>query len=185
VLTELRISGFAIIDSVRLPLEPGFNLLSGETGAGKSIVVGAIGFLLGERGTSDIVRTGSEKAVVEGQFDLADRADVLGALDEFGIDIEEGTLVLRREMSSGGRGRAWANGSPVTANVLAQIGRTLVNVHGQHEAQSLLDADSQRAVLDTFAGAVADAAVVSTAYAALGAVRRDIAELEERRRRAT
>ena len=164
MLTELRIRNLAIIDAVTLPLAPGFNVLSGETGAGKSIIVGALGLLIGERASSDLVRTGAEKATVEGVFDLHDRADLRALLDERGIDCDEGTVVLKREVSSGGgRARAWVNGTPVTAGVLADVGRALVNVHGQHEAQALLEGDAQRRILDAFGEAEREVAAVAEA----------------------
>src|SRR5687767_8578423 len=147
MLTELRIKNFAIIESLTLPLGPGFNVLSGETGAGKSIIVGALGLLLGERGTADLVRTGTDRATVEGVFDTGDRAGLREMLDERGIEMDDALVVLKREVSAGGRTRAWINGSSVTAGVLAEVGRALVDLHGQHEAQSLLAADAQRAVL--------------------------------------
>ncbi|HEX6575169.1 MAG TPA: DNA repair protein RecN [Gemmatimonadaceae bacterium] len=181
MLTELRIKNFAIIESLALPLSDGFNVLSGETGAGKSIIVGALGFLLGERGSSDLIRTGADKATVEGVFDISGRPAVASMIDERGIETDEGTIVLKREISSAGRGRAWANGSPVTATVLGEIGRALVNLHGQHEAQTLLDSDSQRSILDEFGGATARAGEVSDAYAELSAVRREISQLASRR----
>jgi DNA repair protein RecN (Recombination protein N) len=181
MLTELRIRNFAIIESLTLPLSDGFNVLSGETGAGKSIIVGALGFLLGERGSSDLIRTGSDKATVEGVFDVSGSRSVSSMIDERGIDAEEGTVVLKREISSSGRGRAWANGSPVTATVLGEIGRALVNLHGQHEAQTLLDADSQRSILDEFAGATTQAAEVAAAHSEVAQIRREIAQLASRR----
>jgi DNA repair protein RecN (Recombination protein N) len=181
MLTELRIRNFAIIESLTLPLSGGFNVLSGETGAGKSIIVGALGFLLGERGSSDLIRTGADKATVEGVFDIAGSSAIAGLIDERGIDAEEGTVVLKREISTAGRGRAWANGSPVTATVLGEIGRSLVNLHGQHEAQSLLDTDSQRQILDEFGGARVQAETVRSAHSELSAVRREIAQLRSRR----
>src|ERR1044072_144420 len=161
MLTELRIRNFAIIASLTLPLSDGLNMLSGETGAGKSIIVGALGFLLGERGSADLIRTGADKATVEGVFDISRSSAVAAMIDERGIDADEGTVGLKSEISSAGRGRAWANGSPVTATVLGEIGRALVNLHGQHEAQTLLDEDSQRAILDEFSGASAQASKVS------------------------
>src|SRR5207253_3944379 len=139
MLTELRIRNFAIIESLTLPRGPGFNVLSGETGAGKSIIVGALGLLLGERASADLVRTGSEKASVEGVFDVAGLRDFIAVADERGIDVEDDLLVLKREVTTAGRGRAWANGAAVTAGVLAELGRRLVNLHGQHEAQTLQD----------------------------------------------
>src|SRR5882757_9611119 len=153
MLTELRIKNFAIIESLSLPLARGFNVLSGETGAGKSIIVGALGLLLGERASADLIRTGAERATVEGVFDVSDRPEIAVLLDERGIDVEEPLVVLKREISAAGRARAWVNGTTVSAALLAEVGRLLVNLHGQHEAQSLLDADAQRRILDAFAGA--------------------------------
>jgi DNA repair protein RecN (Recombination protein N) len=181
MLTELRIKNFAIIESLTLPLSAGFNVLSGETGAGKSIIVGALGFLLGERGSADLIRTGADKATVEGIFDTSDAEPVVKLADERGIELDDRLLVLKREISSAGRGRAWANGSPVTATVLGEIGRLLVNLHGQHEAQSLLDAESQRNILDEFGGATAQTEAVRAAHHELSAVRREIATLSARK----
>ena len=181
MLTELRIKNFAIIESLTLPLSSGFNVLSGETGAGKSIIVGALGFLLGERGNADLIRTGSDKATVEGVFDVSDSKAIESIADERGVDLEDEVLVLKREISSAGRGRAWANGSPVTATVLGEIGRMLVNLHGQHEAQALLDGESQRGILDEFGEAASQALIVRDAYAELASVRREIASITSRR----
>ncbi|MDE3153301.1 MAG: DNA repair protein RecN [Gemmatimonadota bacterium] len=179
MLIELRIRNFAIIESLTLPLAPGFNVLSGETGAGKSIIVGALGLLLGERASADLIRTGATKAVVEGVFEVGDRPELLALLDEHGVELDDGLVVLKREVAAG-RARAWVNGSAVTASLLADVGRQLVNLHGQHEAQALLDAESQRAILDAFGGAAAEAAAVRDAFAAHGALRREIADLEKR-----
>jgi DNA repair protein RecN (Recombination protein N) len=181
MLTELRIRNFAIIEQVNLPLAEGFNVLSGETGAGKSIIVGALGLLLGERASADLIRTGAEKATVEGVFDVS-RVKAISALaDERGIEVEDDTLVLKREISTNGRGRAWINGATVTATVLAEIGRQLVNLHGQHDAQTLLDPESQRRILDAFGGAEAQAALVRSTHAELSGIRREIATLNQRR----
>ncbi len=147
MLIELRIRNFAIIESLTLPLAPGFNVLSGETGAGKSIIVGALGLLLGERASADLIRTGEERATVEGVFDVAGRPELRALLDAHGLEADDALIVLKREVAAG-RARAWVNGSSVTAGVLAQIGRQLVNLHGQHEAQSLLDPESLRWQID-------------------------------------
>ncbi len=181
MLTELRIKNFAIIDSVTLPLERGLNVLSGETGAGKSIIVGALGLLLGERGSADLVRPGAERATVEGVFDLEGRANLIALADERGIDTDSDSLVLKREIAASGRGRAWVNGTPVTATVLAEIGRALVNLHGQHEAQTLLDDESQRQILDAYADAASIVTEVHAEYAALAAIRRRVDEINKRR----
>jgi DNA repair protein RecN (Recombination protein N) len=182
VLTELRIRNFAIIESVTLPLAPGFNVLTGETGAGKSIIVGALGLLVGDRAATDLVRTGAERATVEGVFDVGDSAELAAALDARGVEADGGTLVLKREVAAAGaRARAWINGSPVTTGVLADIGRLLVNVHGQHEAQALLDEASQRAILDLFGECGGEAARVGAAHRELMEARAAVKALRSRR----
>lgn len=181
MLTELRIRNFAIIDALALPLAPGFNVLTGETGAGKSIIVGALGLLLGERASADLIRTGADKATVEGVFDITGRAELASLLDERGIDVEEHTIILRREIAGTGRARAWINSTTTTAGVLAEVGRMVVNLHGQHEAQALLDEESQRRILDEFGDAGGSAAAVRTAFDALSAVAREMSSLASRR----
>src|SRR5215216_6443745 len=181
MLTELRIRNFAIIESLSLPLARGFNVLSGETGAGKSIIVGALGLLLGERASADLIRSGADKATVEGVFDVTKVKGIAKLADEKGIEVEEDTLVLKREIAANGRGRAWINGATVTATVLAEIGRQLVNLHGQHDAQTLLDSESQRRILDAFGGAESQADTVAKTYAELSSVRREISTLSARR----
>jgi DNA repair protein RecN (Recombination protein N) len=180
MLTELRIRNFAIIESLSLPLARGFNVLSGETGAGKSIIVGALGLLLGERASADLIRTGADRASVEGVFDVGDRPEIAALLDERGIEAEEPLVVLKREIAAG-RARAWVNGTTVSAAILAEVGRLLVDLHGQHEAQTLLDADAQRRILDAFAGATEASRAVHEAYDTLAGVRREIADLRRRR----
>jgi len=180
MLSELRIRNFAIIESLSLPLAPGFNALTGETGAGKSIIVGALGLLLGERASADVIRSGADRATVEGTFDVADRPEIRALLDQHGIDAEDSVVVLKREVTAG-RARAWINGTPVSATILAEVGRALVNIHGQHEAQTLLDGTAQRRILDAFAGADADAASVAQAHGELTATIREITSLSKRR----
>ena len=180
MLTELRIKNFAIIESLTLPLARGFNVLSGETGAGKSIIVGALGLLLGERASADVIRTGADRTTVEGAFDIEDRPEIRSLLDERGIDVDETTVVLKREVSAG-RARAWINGTAVNAGMLAEVGRLLVNLHGQHEAQTLLDPEAQRRILDAFAGAADQAFAVREAHESLAAIVREIADLTRRR----
>jgi DNA repair protein RecN (Recombination protein N) len=181
MLTELRVRNFAIIESLTLPLAPGFNVLSGETGAGKSIIVGALGLLLGDRASVDLIRTGSDRAIVEGVFDVGRHPEIVARLDARGIDVEDGRVVLRREIAAAGRARAWVNGTTVTGGVLSEIGHLLVNLHGQHEAQSLLDPESQRAILDAFGGAAPLAERVRASFDALSALRQERAALAARR----
>jgi DNA repair protein RecN (Recombination protein N) len=183
MLRELRIRNFALIDELSLELAPGLNVLTGETGAGKSIIVGALSLLLGERASADVVRAGTERATVEGVFDVEGRAELAALLDERGLEpLDDGVLVLKREVAVEGRNRAWVNGSPATAGVLGEIGRLLVDLHGQHEHQTLLRRDEQRAILDAYAGTEALVEQVGAAYRVLHQLRREIESLEARRR---
>ncbi len=188
MLTELRVRDVAVISDALLELGPGLNVLTGETGAGKSMLVDALALLLGERATADLVRTGSERASVEGAFELSGRPDLLAPLADAGLEAEDGRLVLKREVQVSGRSRAWANGSPVTVGLLAEIGRRLVDLHGQHETQSLLRPEAQRDILDAFAEAGSEAAAARGAWEAcerLGAEQRELeARLAEARKRA-
>lgn len=185
MLTHLSIRNVAIIESVTCTLVPGFNVLTGETGTGKSIVVGALGLLLGARASAEDVRAGSEKAMVEGTFEVPVDHPVLALLDERGLSADEGQVVLRREVAISGRSRAWVNGTAVTTAVLAEIGALLVNIHGQHDARGLVEDEVQRAILDRFADAEAAAAAVAQAWDALEATLRAMAELSTRRDQAT
>jgi len=153
VLAELRVRDLAVIADVTLKLAPGLNVLTGETGAGKSMLVDALALLLGERASGDVVRPGAEKTVVEGAFDLAGAGGIRAVADELGVDLSEETLVIRREVYPEGRSRAWVNGSPTTVGVLAQLGAALVDLHGQHETQSLVRGEAQSEILDAYADA--------------------------------
>ena len=184
MLVELRIRNVAVIDTVVLPLAPGLNVLTGETGAGKSLIIGALGMLLGERAAADRVRQGADRATVEGVFDIAAQHNLLEQLDTLGIACEDDLLVLKREVAAQGRSRAWINGSPVTAAVLAQIGAHLVTVHGQHDARQLLDAEHQRDLLDAYVQADDVRRRVADAHGALELLRRRERELEARRQEA-
>jgi len=160
VLTELRVRDLAVIADVTLPLQPGLNVLTGETGAGKSMLVDALALLLGERASADVVRPGAEKTVIEALF---------------GDD-----LVLKREVTREGRSRVWINGSPATVGMLAQIGATLVDLHGQHETQSLLRPDAQRDIVDAYAGAAVERVAVRDAHQRLRDLEQREAELTAR-----
>ncbi|HET8655527.1 MAG TPA: DNA repair protein RecN [Longimicrobiaceae bacterium] len=184
MLSELRIRNFALIDQLAVRLGPGLNVLTGETGAGKSIIVGALSLLLGERASADVVRAGTERASVEGVFEIGGREDVRRWLDEHGHEPDEDVVVLKREVAAEGRNRAWINGSPTTATLLGELGGTLVNLHGQHEHQTLLRRDEQRAILDAYAASEALVGRVGAAYRAHREVRQKIDELEHRRREA-
>ena len=169
MLTELRVRDLAVIADVTLPFQPGLNVLTGETGAGKSMVVDALSLLLGERASADVVRPGAEKTVVEGAFEFvsAVHRHLLPPFAALGIELEEGRLVLKREVLREGKSRAWVNGSPTTIGVLAEIGALLVDLHGQHETQSLLRPDAQRDMLDAYADADVERVAVRDAHARL------------------
>jgi len=184
MLVELRIRNVAVIDAVTLPLAAGLNVLTGETGAGKSLIVGSLGMLLGERTASDRVRAGADKATVEGVFDASKLSALRALLDERGIECDDELLVLKREIGANGRSRAWINGSSVTASVLAEVGAQLVSVHGQHDSRQLIDADHQRDLLDAFVGADDVRTRVRTEYRELSALRSRARELEQRRQEA-
>jgi DNA repair protein RecN (Recombination protein N) len=182
MLIELRIENFAVIERLSVSLEPGLNVLTGETGAGKSIIVGALSLLLGERASSEAVRAGASRAVVEGVFDVTRRPEIVGLLDAHGVAPEDGLLVLRREVAAEGRNRAWVNGSASTAGLVGELGGRLVDLHGQHEHQALLRVDAQRAILDAYAGQTDRVAELRSAYDALRQAGRDLDQLEVRRR---
>ncbi len=157
MLKELHVRNYAVIDDLRIELQPGLNVLTGETGAGKSLIVGALSLLLGERASSDLVRAGEDRALVEGVFDCSGAPDLVRMCEEQGIEVDGDWLILRREVLREGRNRAWVNGSAATTGLVRNLGQKLVDLHGQHEHQALLRREAQRDILDAFAGA-ADAA---------------------------
>lgn len=150
MLTHIRIRNFAIIDHLDLDLKDRLTALTGETGAGKSILLGALGLLLGDRADSDSVRAGSSKAEISAEFDISSLPFVQQWLSEKELDSESDCL-LRRRLGSDGRSRAFINGSPVPLQDMRQLGEMLVDIHGQHEHQSLMKTDMQRQLLDDYA----------------------------------
>ncbi len=182
MLVELRIRDYAVVEDLTVTLGPGLNALTGETGAGKSIIVGALSLLLGERASSTVVRTGADRATVEAVFDVSALDDLPARLDDLGIRAEDGLLILRREVAAEGRNRAWVNGSPTTAGVVGELGSALVDLHGQHEHQTLLRSTDQRAILDAFSGATAEAGAVRELHRTVRTLRADIDQREERLR---
>jgi DNA repair protein RecN (Recombination protein N) len=148
MLRFLRVRHFALIDQLELHFNPGFNLLSGETGAGKSILVDALGLLAGAKASAETIRTGETRAIVEAIFEVDLRSD----LDRMGLDAEDG-LIIRREISADGRNRVYINNQPTTVTVLKELAPALLDIHGQHEQQTLLDPASQLTLIDTFADA--------------------------------
>ena len=182
MLTELRVRDLAVIADVTLPFQPGLNVLTGETGAGKSMLVDALALLLGERASADIVRPGAEKTIVEGAFEFASAVHrhLLPPFAALGIELEDGRLVLKREVLREGKSRAWVNGSPTTIGVLAEIGALLVDLHGQHETQSLLRPDAQRDMLDAYSDADVERVAARDAHARLKELAQRESELADR-----
>ena len=180
MIAELRVRDLATIADVTLPLGPGLNVLTGETGAGKSMLVEALGLLLGGRADSGALRPGKGRAVVEGVFEEIP-ASLRSSIEALGLAQEEGRLVIRREITAEGRSRAWVNDSPTTMTVLAELGAHLVELHGQHETQSLLRADTQRDLLDAFGDAEADRRALAEAVAAQQAIAEEQKTLAARR----
>ncbi len=175
MLLELRVENYAVIDAVAVEFAPGLNLLTGETGAGKSILIDALALLLGDKASSDAVRHGAEKATVSAVFETNSPA-IDSALEANGIEIEEGQLILRREISAGGKGRVFINNQPATVTVLKQLAAHLAVIHAQNEAVLAFDAGSRLALLDSFAGV--DQASAAKGFAEWQQVRQRIADLE-------
>ena len=149
MLVELQIRNFAIIDRLQVRFAGGFNVLTGETGAGKSIIIDAVGLLLGDRARPDLIRTDAEEATVEALFDLAEQPQLVRELDEAGLG-QEAELVVRRVVSRSGRNRVYLNGSLATLTQLQAFTERLVAIYGQHEHQSLQRVETHLALLDAF-----------------------------------
>jgi DNA repair protein RecN (Recombination protein N) len=150
LLCELSIKNFAIIEALSVSFEKGLTVLSGETGAGKSIIIDAIHLLVGGRGSSEFVRHGEEKAEIEGLFQIDEKHPCMSKSLEFGIEIEDGMVVLRRDIARSGKSVCRVNGKLVTISTLREIGSTLVDIHGQHEHQELMDETLHLSLLDQF-----------------------------------
>ena len=152
MLSELRLKNLAVIEAVTVTLAPGLNALSGETGAGKSIVVDAILLIMGARAQPDLIRTGADSAVIEAVFELEPGSPAIAVLEEAGHPISDGVLIIKREIARGGRHRVFVNDAPATVALLERLGETLIELHGQHEHQRLMEAGRQLDLLDRYAG---------------------------------
>ena len=154
MLTTLRIKNLALVTDLTIELQPGLNVISGETGAGKSILIGALNLVLGERADRTLIRGGEENCSVEAAFDVRKlKAPFAAFLDENGIEpCDEGQLLLKRVFTAAGTNRQFINGSPATLQTLARVGEWLVDIHGPYDHQSLLHAERQLAILDAFGG---------------------------------
>jgi DNA repair protein RecN (Recombination protein N) len=176
MLQELVVENYAVVERLRIHFHSGLNLLTGETGSGKSIVVDALGLLLGGRASADMVRTGESRARVAGIFDVRDHTAIRRLLEPSGLEIEDGELLVEREILAGGKSRAFVGSRPVAVSLLKDLAPYLGDIHGQHDQQLLFIADAQRDMLDAFAGnreTVERAAALYQQWRAAGA------ELEE------
>jgi len=184
MLRELRIKNFAVIDEVALELEPGLNILTGETGAGKSIILNALGLVAGERGSADVIRNQEEEATVEALFeDLP--PELAGKLGDAGFDARD-ELLIKRIVNRSGKNRVYLNGSLCPLGLLAEAGSSLVHIYGQHEHHTLLQPETHLSLLDAFADLAGAAKSMTENYKALSAAWKELNEakesLEQRRR---
>lgn len=176
MLRTLSIRDFVIVDSIELEFAPGFTVFTGETGAGKSILIDALALALGGRGDASVVREGAAKADITAEFSASAELDAW--LDEHEFTIEEGGVLLRRVIDNAGRSKAFINGITATATQLRDLGEKLVDIHGQHAHQSLLKNDAQRTLLDNQAGLQDDVKAVAAAYKAWRALAKQREEFE-------
>ena len=175
MLREINIKNLAIIDDLTVQFEDGFNVLTGETGAGKSIIVDALGLALGDRAQSDMIKAGEKEASVQAFFEIGDTS----ALPETGIDIADG-IMLRRVLSNSGKSRAYINDVMVTLQTLSDLGKALVDIHSQHEHQSLLQPEKQRMIIDSYGDHYQDLEKVHELYTVVQSLREEFNALTER-----
>ncbi len=179
MLVELRLENYAVIDNVAVAFAPGLNLLTGETGAGKSILIDALALLLGEKASSDVIRTGADRAVISAVFEAeaASEIPLANILESNGLDeSDDGSLILRREIAAGGKGRVFVNNQPATVAVLRQFAPWLAIIHAQNESMLSFDGTARLALLDTFAGSQLEP--VALAFSAWKQIRNGIEDLE-------
>ncbi|PIQ95807.1 MAG: DNA repair protein RecN [Nitrospinae bacterium CG11_big_fil_rev_8_21_14_0_20_56_8] len=181
MLTILKISKFAIIDQLRVEFGPGLVVLTGETGAGKSIIIDALNLILGGRGDSDFIRSGESTASVEAVFRIGETS-ILRTLEELGIEVEDGEVIIKRQLTGAGKNRCWVNDSAVTVGTLAQIGERLIDIHGQHDHQALLRPETHVDLLDLYGKTMPDRQRFSDEYAAWLADRNRLDELRAKER---
>ncbi len=178
MLLDLRIKNFVIIDSLTINFTRGLNILSGETGAGKSILIDAISGVLGEKLSTDMIRTGFDKASLEAGFDISGLGELVKILDEAGIDTDEDQLILRREIFANGKGRCFANSMQIPVAKLKEISENLIDIHGQNEHQTIINTAKHRELLDSFGGLTGDVAIIKDVHEKLYSIRNRINSFE-------
>ena len=179
MLKFLSIRDFVIVDSLELDFSVGFTALTGETGAGKSILIDALSLALGERGDASMIRSGTDKAEITAEFDIDTLSSVKNWLLEQELEGDDGVCLLRRVLEANGRSRSFINGRSVTQQQLREVGEFLLDIHGQHAHQSLLKAEAQRTLLDSQAGLLAEAEAVAAHFKHWQAVHRRRLELAQ------
>lgn len=184
MLQELRVKNYALLDNVQAPFEKGFNALTGETGAGKSLLAGALGLLLGQKANASLIREGCDEAEISGVLQLAPDSEAALWLKKRDIFLDEGALAVRRIIKSSGRSSIYLQSAPVTREELAELAALLFDMHGQHEHQSLYNRDNQRKILDKAAGAAALAAEYGKLFAQLKEEREALERLRQKKSKA-
>ena len=182
MLVELLVENFAVAERLRLRFHTGLNLLTGETGSGKSILVDALGLLLGGRASTEMVRAGCERSRISGVFDLPRHPGLLAKLEEAGIEWENEDLLIEREIAASGKSRAFVASRPVTVGLLREIAPFLGDIHGQNDQQQLFDPEAQLTLLDDYAGHPTLLAEVATAWSHALELRRQLEELDQNER---
>ena len=179
MLVELRLENYAVIDNVAVEFASGLNLLTGETGAGKSILIDALALLLGDKASSEVIRAGAERAVISAVFESegASEKPLNKILEDNGLDeSDDGSLILRREIAAAGKGRVFVNNQPATVAVLRQFAPYLATIHAQNESMLSFDGPAKLALLDTFAGSQLD--LLASAFGVWKEIRTRIDDLE-------
>ncbi len=178
MLLELAVENYAVVDKLRVAFHPGLNLLTGETGSGKSILVGALDLLFGGRASADVIRSGEQRARVSGRFDVTGNQLLEAVIQELGFEIEDGELPIEREILANGKSRVYVAGRAATAGMLRQLAPFLGDIHGQHDQQQLYDPAAQRDMLDAFARDSEMLAAVWSAYRKWRAVEQELKALQ-------
>ena len=178
MLKHLQIKNFALIDNTEVDFSDKLNMITGETGAGKSILIQALSVLLGGRASTEQIRTGCEEAVLNGVIDIADNQVIQNLLNELGIDSEDGMLIIRRVLSSNGKSRSFMNGTQVTSKELAAVSAELFDFHGQHDGVSLLSPKTHITFLDSYAELDGELVKLKQIYGQMQDKRRDLKKLE-------
>lgn len=180
MLVELLVENFAVADRVRLRLHAGLNVLSGETGSGKSLIVDSLGLLFGGRASADLVRSGAARARIAGIFEAPRNKELAALLDAAGLELEDGELLIEREILPSGKSRAFVGSRPVAAGFLKDLQPFLGDIHGQHDQQRLFNATEQRAMLDEYAGNDSRLETIATLWTALRAAEAELKQLDDR-----